>query len=48
MRIGIQLYNFRELFNGTLENFKDVLLNVKSLGYEGAEHAIYQRDSGKF
>lgn len=39
MKIGIQLYNFRELFDGTPENFKDVLLKVQSLGYEGVEFA---------
>ena len=37
--IGIQLYNLRQLLEGTPENFGEVLRWVKALGYEGVEFA---------
>ncbi|MDO4338789.1 MAG: sugar phosphate isomerase/epimerase [Eubacteriales bacterium] len=37
--VGIQVYGLRDLLENTPENFKDVMLKVKAMGYDGVELA---------
>ncbi len=37
--VGIQVYGLRDLLENTPENFKDVMLKVKKMGYDGVELA---------
>ena len=52
--VGIQVYGLRDLLENTPENFKNVMQQVKDLGYDGVELAgliwsgagIYQAGTG--
>ena len=37
--VGIQVYGLRDLLENTPENFKDVMIKVKEMGYDGVELA---------
>ena len=37
--VGIQVYGLRDLLENTPENFKNVMEQVKALGYDGVELA---------
>ena len=37
--VGIQVYGLRDLLENTPENFKNVMQQVKDLGYDGVELA---------